>query len=387
MPCLMIGANRRGIPTLVATFGLLHGAWHDSSCWEPLTKCLETLGHSAITPELPLHDPEAGYAQRVQPPIEALAGADGEVVVVAHSQSSGLGALVAAARPVSMLVYLCPRMGGVELPDDAPAPFREGFPFPANLPDGTSAWDPDSAREVMYGRLALERARALVRHLRPMAMPPDDYPFDGHPDVPTALIYAADDEFFEPAFERFVAREVLGVDPIEIPTGHFPMAEDPEGLAELLDRLAGGSERALEIDRVMPAAREVVFAAFTDPEVLARWWGPARFKIPHLEVEARAGGGYRIEMLPPEGDSFFLSGKFRQVDPPERLAFIFAWEQPDLDDVENLVELMFVNLGDSTRVRMRQAPFKTEARQALHRAGWTDSFDKLERLLSRGESP
>ena len=51
-------------------------------------------------------------------------------------------------------------------------------------------------------------------------------------------IAAVDDEFFEPEWERFVAREMLGVEPIEIPGGHFPMAEDPEALAEVLDRLA-----------------------------------------------------------------------------------------------------------------------------------------------------
>lgn len=133
----------------------------------------------------------------------------------------------------------------------------------------------------------------------------------------------------------------------------------------------------------MPAAREEVFAAFTDPEVLARWWGPEGFEVPHLEIEPRAGGRYRIEMLPPEGDSFFLSGEFRQVHPPERLAFTFAWEQPDPDDLENLVELTFIDLGDSTRIGFKQAPFKTEPRRALHLDGWTDSFDKLERLLVR----
>ena len=72
-----------------------------------------------------------------------------------------------------------------------------------------------------------------------MAMPADDYPLRELPDVPTALIYATEDELFEPDFERFMARELLGVDPIELQAGHFPMVEDPDGLAKLLDGLAG----------------------------------------------------------------------------------------------------------------------------------------------------
>ena len=228
----------------MAFFALLHGAWHDSSCWGPLTSRLEALGHDAAAPELPLDDPEAGYMRRVQPAIDALRGAEGEVIVVAHSQSSALGPLVAISSPDSLLVYLCPRMGGVELPDGTPPPFREGIPFPPSRPDGTTVWDPDVAIEVMYPRLPVKRARALAQHLRPMAMPPDEYPLREHPDVPTALIYATDDELFEPAFERFVAHELLGIDPIELPGGHFQMAEDPDRLAGLLDRLARGPPSA-----------------------------------------------------------------------------------------------------------------------------------------------
>jgi pimeloyl-ACP methyl ester carboxylesterase len=59
--------------------------------------------------------------------------------------------------------------------------------------------------------------------------------------VPTALIYATDDEFFAPEWERFVARDVLGVEPIEISGGHFPMLEHPDALAELLHRLASNA--------------------------------------------------------------------------------------------------------------------------------------------------
>ena len=222
----------------MATFCLLHGAWHDPSCWAGVTERLEALGHGAATPDLPLHDPAAGYAERARPALDALEGIDGPVVVVGHSQSSALAAMVAAARPVSLLVHLCPRMGTFGSPPGAPAPYRESLTFPPNRSDGTKAWDPDAAVEMMYPRLPPETARRLADGLRPMAMPPDDYPLREHPEVPTAFVYAADDEFFEPDFERFMAREVLGIEPIELPGGHFPMAEDPEGLAALLDQLA-----------------------------------------------------------------------------------------------------------------------------------------------------
>jgi len=137
-------------------------------------------------------------------------------------------------------------------------------------------------------------------------------------------------------------------------------------------------ELVLEIERVLPAAPSAVFHAFVDPDELAKWWGPAGFTIPSLSFPARVGDSYRIEMQPPAGDRFALTGEFQEVDPPVRLAYTFRWEEPDPDDVETLVRLSFRDLGDSTEVSLAQGAFKTEARLGLHRNGWTDSFDKLE---------
>jgi len=141
-------------------------------------------------------------------------------------------------------------------------------------------------------------------------------------------------------------------------------------------------ELMLELKRALPAPPPVVFAAFSDPNELAKWWGPEGFSIPSLDFDPRVGESYRIEMQPPEGDAFYLTGEFREVDPPARLAYTFVWEDPDPDDVETLVSLSFRDLGESTEVGLTQGPFKTEGRHALHRDGWTDSFDKLERLFS-----
>ena len=134
--------------------------------------------------------------------------------------------------------------------------------------------------------------------------------------------------------------------------------------------------------RVLPAPRARVFAACTTPGELAKWWGPAGFSAPSVELDVRIGGRYRIAMQPTDGDLFYLAGEFLEVDPPARIAYTFRWEDPDPDDQENVVTLSLGERGDSTELVLTQRPFATEARRALHEQGWTDSLERLERLMS-----
>ena len=138
----------------------------------------------------------------------------------------------------------------------------------------------------------------------------------------------------------------------------------------------------LHLERVVPAPRERVFAACIDPEQLARWWGPADFTSSGVELDARAGGRYRIRMQPPEGEAFHLRGEFVEIDPPRRLVYTFEWEQPDPDDLETTVTLSFHERGTGTTVVLEQGPFATEARRALHETGWTETLERLERFLT-----
>jgi uncharacterized protein YndB with AHSA1/START domain len=137
----------------------------------------------------------------------------------------------------------------------------------------------------------------------------------------------------------------------------------------------------LHLERVLPAPPAVVFSALTEPTELAKWWGPRGFTSPSVQIDRRVGGSYRILMQPPEGEAFYLTGEFREVDPPSRLAYTFRWEDPDPDDQENVVTLSLRDLGDSTELVLDQGPFATEGRWALHRDGWTDAFDRLETLF------
>jgi uncharacterized protein YndB with AHSA1/START domain len=139
---------------------------------------------------------------------------------------------------------------------------------------------------------------------------------------------------------------------------------------------------SLELTRLFSAPRARVFEFFAEAALLAEWWGPRGFSIPSIDFVPRVGGTYRIEMQPPEGDAFALRGTFREVDIPSRLAFTFEWEPGDPDDEETVAQLALEVTDDSTSVQLRQGPFKTEARRALHRDGWTESFDKLAELVT-----
>ena len=108
----------------MATLCLLHGDWHDGSCWDPLIGPLRARGHEAVAPDLPYDDPDAGFEPRVRPALAALEGVSGPVAVVGQSASSGYAAFVAEARPGSLLVHLYPRLGPFRPPATAPETFR-----------------------------------------------------------------------------------------------------------------------------------------------------------------------------------------------------------------------------------------------------------------------
>jgi uncharacterized protein YndB with AHSA1/START domain len=137
----------------------------------------------------------------------------------------------------------------------------------------------------------------------------------------------------------------------------------------------------LRLERTVPAPLAAVYRALTDPEELARWWGPRGFVAPDIDFDPRVGGGYRIAMQPPDDDLFHLSGAFREVEPPSRLAYTFRWEPPHPDDRETLVTISLQDRGESTDLLLTQGEFATGERHALHEAGWTESLDRLEQLL------
>jgi pimeloyl-ACP methyl ester carboxylesterase len=85
----------------------------------------------------------------------------------------------------------------------------------------------------MYRHLDPVLAEWAAGQLRPDA-DPGPYPLEAPPKLPSVYIYAAEDEFFTPESRRWAARTIIGVEPLEMAGGHFPMLERPSELADVL---------------------------------------------------------------------------------------------------------------------------------------------------------
>jgi uncharacterized protein YndB with AHSA1/START domain len=73
---------------------------------------------------------------------------------------------------------------------------------------------------------------------------------------------------------------------------------------------------------------------------------------------------------------------FREVAPPERVVFTFAWEEEGERGLETLVTLTFAEQDGKTRMTFRQAPFQSVEERDGHQGGWTSSFDRLEEYVT-----
>src|ERR1700722_3610687 len=136
------------------------------------------------------------------------------------------------------------------------------------------------------------------------------------------------------------------------------------------------------IVREFAAPRELVFKAWTDPEHLARWWGPRGFTNPVCEWPAQAGAAIYVVMRGPNGAEYPMGGTFREVTPPERLVFTSgAMDESKKLLFELLHTITFVERNGKTTVNVHSCVLTTtpDAGKYLsgYEAGITQSLERL----------
>jgi uncharacterized protein YndB with AHSA1/START domain len=142
---------------------------------------------------------------------------------------------------------------------------------------------------------------------------------------------------------------------------------------------------AIRIERTFRAPPERVFEAWTSAEMLRRWYPPGSdWDTPVAAVDLRVGGKLRVVMRSPSGEEFGGGGEYREITPPSRLVFTWAWDRPDVGAGTQLVEVEFTDrLDGTTWVVLTNRGLLDEQSRRSHREGWEGSFDNLDRVLSQ----
>jgi len=136
---------------------------------------------------------------------------------------------------------------------------------------------------------------------------------------------------------------------------------------------------SLTIKRRLNAPPAKVYAAWTDPQMIARWFGPAGVESVEAKTDLRVGGRYHITMHVP-GDRHDVMGVYREMVPNEKLVFTWAWKSTP--ERESLVTVTFKPDGDGTLMTLlHEQFFDTDARDR-HNQGWEAALNKLEAILA-----
>jgi uncharacterized protein YndB with AHSA1/START domain len=123
-----------------------------------------------------------------------------------------------------------------------------------------------------------------------------------------------------------------------------------------------------------------VYRAWTDPEALTQWFAPTdEYRTKVTELDVRVGGRYRVEMHSPEGKIHCVTGTYREVRPPHKLVYTWAWEGQDMP--ETVVTVEFLDRGGSTEIALTHELFPTPEVRDEHAKGWTACLGRLVKAL------
>jgi uncharacterized protein YndB with AHSA1/START domain len=138
------------------------------------------------------------------------------------------------------------------------------------------------------------------------------------------------------------------------------------------------TQRQLVVTRVIDAPRRLVFKAWTEPEQVARWWGPQGFTTTFCDMDIRPGGKFRLCMRSPSGTNHWKRGVYREILAPERIVFTFAWEDAAGNPGhELLTTVTLTEHGTKTKLTLHQAVFETVEGRDDHRSGWTSCLERF----------
>ena len=143
---------------------------------------------------------------------------------------------------------------------------------------------------------------------------------------------------------------------------------------------AVASRPSLTLKRRLNAAPEKVYAAWTDPKKIVKWFGPDAGPVKQASADLRVRGRYAVQFTTEDGEEHHVSGVYREVVPNQKLIFAWAWRTTP--ERESLVTILIKPEDAGSLLTLIHEQFFDEAARDRHRQGWTDCLDNLARYLA-----
>ncbi len=147
-----------------------------------------------------------------------------------------------------------------------------------------------------------------------------------------------------------------------------------------LAQSADAVKPSLTLKRRLNAPAEKVYAAWTDPQKIVRWFGPDAGPVTKAEIDLRVGGSFDIGFHTENGEYHQVGGVYREVVPNEKLVFTWAWHT--MKERESLVTVTIKRDGEGSLLTLHHEKFFDEAARDGHEGGWTGTLNKLEALFA-----
>ena len=149
---------------------------------------------------------------------------------------------------------------------------------------------------------------------------------------------------------------------------------------------ASDAPPAVRVSRTFKASRHRVFRAWTDPELLMRWFIEPDGEMQVKELDLRTGGRYLLEGRD-RGKAWRIEGRYVEVTPPSKLVYTWSWDNDkSLGDPvgrDTLVTVEFRERGAETELVVTHERLATERARAEHDSGWIGCLDRLGSLVEK----
>lgn len=143
------------------------------------------------------------------------------------------------------------------------------------------------------------------------------------------------------------------------------------------------TDTEIVLTRVFEAPRQMVYDAFSKPELLKRWFGPHGWSLVTCEVDHRVGGGFRFVLEGPGGQRMAMRGVYRELEPPNRSVHVESYDEyPG----ESIVTSVLTEEMERTTLTVTVTYPSREVRDMVAMSGMehgaAESYDRLAELLT-----